>query len=213
VLSLDDLFKKDQFSHPKLRYWQELATKHGTSPIVEVNRPRDGLGFAPARLRVTVRDEQGNPITDNDDPEPWEPQLALATVERGWRAPDPANEAIRIGLLLKMFFSQPEMRYGDGLFSSVLVDVLRTSDFAREPVVSEVLKFISVPRPRASPSTNDCAENIKAVLARVAQLIAGPLKYPQPEAKDIIAKSVAYFLDERFSITPGKLLGLYREVL
>src|SRR5262249_10884688 len=161
VLHVDDLFKKDHFDHPKLRYWQARATSAGTLPIVEGRADREGLGFAPARLYVTVTDNAGNPVLG--DVEPWEPQLALATVERGWRAPDIDNEAIRFGLLLKMFFSQPEMRYGDGYFSSVLVEVLRDSDLAREQKIAENLRFISVPPPLASPSRDDCAENVKAV--------------------------------------------------
>ncbi len=166
------------------------------------------LGFGPARLYVTVQDERGDPVVKDD--EPWEPQLALTTAERGWRAPGLANEAIRFGLLLKTFFSQPEIRYGDGYFSSVLVDVLRDSDFAHDRLISELLGVISVPTPAASSSKDDCAENIKAGLGRVALLLVGPLKYTQQEAKTIVAESVAYFLDERFSITSGRLLGLYR---
>jgi hypothetical protein len=208
VLNLDDLFEKDQFDHPKLRYWQALAMKHGSSPIVEVFRDRDGLGFAPARLYVTVFDEHGRPAAT--DVEPWEPQLALTTAERGWRAPDIKNEAVRIGLLLKWLFTPSETRYGDGYFSSVLVEVIRDGDLARDQNISEILRFVSVPPPDASPAKHDCAESIKAVLGRVAQLLVDPLKYPQGEAKIIIAESIAYFLDERFSITSGKLLGLYQ---
>lgn len=115
------------------------------------------------------------------------------------------------GTLLKTFFSQPEMRYGDGYFSSVLVEVLRDSDLAREQNISDVLRFVSVHPPAASPSRDDCAENIKAVLGRVAQLLVGPLKYPQGEARTVVAESLAYYLDERFSITSGRLLGLYRD--
>jgi hypothetical protein len=155
-----------------------------------------------------VRDEHGN-VSENG--EPWEPQLALTMAERGWRAPDLANEAVRFGLLLKTLFSPSEMRYGDGYFSAVLIDVLRDSEFAREQKVSEVLPFISVPPPKPSPSRDDCAENIKAVLSRVAQLLVDPLKYPHGEAKAVVAESLAYFLDERFSITSGRLLGLYRD--
>jgi hypothetical protein len=208
VFNVDDLFKKDKFDHPKLRYWQALATGHGVMPMVEVTRAQEGLGFAPARLNVIVNDDHGTPITDS---EPWEPQLALTTVERGWRAPSLENEAVRFGLLLKMFFSQPEMRYGDGYFSSVLVAVLRDSDLKGAPEIAEVLKFVSVPPPLASPSKDDCVENIKAVLGRVAQHLVGPLAYTQDEAKIVVAKSLAYFLDERFSITTGRALGLYRD--
>jgi len=155
-----------------------------------------------------VLDEKGEPVVS--DAEPWEPQLALATVERGWRAPSTDNEVVRFGLLLKTFFSQPEMRYGDGYFSSVLVDVLRDSDLARDRSISEILGYVSVPPPASSASRDDCAENIKAVLGRVAQLLVGPLKYTEVEAKAVVAGCLAYFLDERFSISSGRLLGLYQ---
>jgi hypothetical protein len=205
VLNLDDLFQKDQFDHPKLRYWEALARKHGAAPHVEVFRPRDGFGFAPARLYVIIYDEHGEPAVT--DAEPWEPLLMLATVERGWRAPDLDKETIRFGLLLKMFFSQPQMRYGDGYFSSVLVGLLRDSEFAREPAIAELLSSISVLDPGSSPSREPCEENIKAMLARVARLLVENLKYGHDAAKVVLTASLAYFLDERFSVTSRKILG------
>lgn len=207
MLSLDDLFKKDQSDQPKLRYWKALAAKHGKLPVIEIVRPRDGLGFAPARLYLIVLDEHGARVTDG---EPWDAQLALATVELGWRACDDDSEMIRFGLLLKTFFSQAEMRYGDGYFSSVLVHALRASDIGSRQAVSEVLRLIRVPAPVASAAKEECEDAIKAVLANVARLLVEPLGYPQERAKEVIAASLAYFLDERFSITSGKLLGLYR---
>lgn len=206
MFHLDELFQKDEFDHPKLRYWQALARRHGASPTVEVFRPRDGFGFAPTRLYVTVYDEDGEPVVN--DAEPWEPLLMLATVERGWRAPDLDKETVRFGLLLKMFFSQPQMRYGEGYFSAVLVGFLRDSEFAREPAIAALLSSISEPgRTSPSPSRDDCEENIKAVLARVARLLVENLKYGQEEAKTVLAASLAYFLDERFSVTSRKILG------
>jgi hypothetical protein len=210
VLNLDDLFKKNQFSHPKLRRWERLAKEHGTVPSVEVQRDRDGLAFRPPTMRVTIPipDKAEAPIVDR---EPWEPQLALATVERGWRTPEPTNEAVRLGLLMKTFFAQPEMRYGDGYFSSVLVAVLKDSQFAKEPVVADVLRFVRVPPPSDSRSKGDCAELIRAVLSRVASLLADSLKYSRQQAKKILAETVAYYLDDRFSISSGRLLGLYQD--
>lgn len=210
MLNLDDLFKKNQSSHPKLRHWERLAEEHDTVPRVEVQRHRDGLAFRPAGMRITfpIPDKAGAPIVDR---EPWEPQLALATVERGWRAPEPTNEAVRLGLLMKTFFAPPEMRYGDSYFSSVLVTLLEDSQFAKEPVVADILKFVRVPPPSDSRSKDDCAEIIRAVLSRVASLLEDSLKYSRQQAKKLLAESVAYYLDDRFSISSGRLLGLYED--
>lgn len=208
MLNLDDLFRKGQFDHPKLRFWQASAERQGTVPVVEVHRPREGLGFGATHLYVSIQDKQGGPILA--DGEPWEPLLALATVERGWRAPTAENEAVRFGLLLKTFFSQPETRYGDGYFSSVLVQLVRGSDIGAVPSVSEVLHFVQVYPPSDSPSRVDCEENIKAVLARVADLLVGRLEYTKAEAKGVMANALAYYLDDRFSITSGRQMGLYR---
>lgn len=209
MLNLDDLFRKDQFDHPKLRFWQASAAKQGTTPVVEVHRPRQGLGFGPTHLYVSIQDKQGAPILA--DGEPWEPQLARAMVERGWRAPTAENEALRFGLLLKTSFAQPETRYGDGYFSSVVVQLLRQSDLGAVPSVSEVLRYVRVHPPNDSPSRVDCEENIKAVLATVADLLVRRLGYSVEEAKGILADALAYYLDDRFSITSGRLLGLYQE--
>ncbi len=213
MLNLDDIFEfeKDQSDHPKLRYWKALAAKHDQRPVVEVVRPRDGLGFAPARMRVILLDEQGARVKSKSakNSEPWDAQLALATVELGWRALDDESEMIRFGLLFKVFFSQAEMRYGDGFFSSVLVHALRAGSIGRQKPVAEVLRFISVPPPATSLAKKECEEIIKSVLAKVARLLVKRVDYSSKHAKEIIALSLAYFLDERFSITPGKLLGLY----
>ena len=208
MLNLDDLFK-DQFDHPKLRYWQDLGAQHGTSPEVEVVRPRDGLGFARTAVHVTVRDANGAVVTT--DVEPWEPQMVLSTVERGWRAPTSEREIERFGILLKTLFAPIETRYGDGYFSSVLVEVLQDSEFSKEPSVAELLGLIKVPPAYVSSNRADCVANIKAVLARVAQWIAGPLNYTRDDAKAILTRAVTYFLDERFSITAGRMLGLYSD--
>jgi hypothetical protein len=173
---------------------------------VEVFRPRDGFGFAPARLYVTVHDEHGEPVVN--DAEPWEPLLMLATVERGWRAPDLDKETVRFGLLLKTLFSQPQRRHGEGYFSAVLVAFLRDSEFAREPAIATLLSSIGeLGQPSSSSSWEDCEENIKAVLAQVARLLVEDLRYAHHEAKTVLAASLAYFLDERFSVTSRKILG------
>lgn len=209
MLNPDDLFNdQNQADHPKLRRWQMLAGQHHSPPVVEIERPREVMGFGPARICVSLRGADGIPWTEC---EPWEPQLALATFEKGWRAPDTDKESVRIGLLLKMLFAQPETRYGDGYFSSVLIDELRNGGFAHDASIASLLRYISVSQPEPSQERNDCAENIKAVLSRIARLLVVNLKYPQDEAKGILAKGLAYFLDERFSIRRGRTLGLCRD--
>ena len=118
---------------------------------------------------------------------------------------------MRIGLLLKHFFSQPESRYGDGFFSSVLVELLRDSELATHPAMRDVLRFVSVPPPMNSSNRDDCAAAIESRLADVAKLLKTDLAYEVDQAKPILADALANFVDERFSITAGRALGLYRE--
>lgn len=208
MLHLDDLFTSAPLDPPKLRDWKARAAKSKVPPTVEVRRERQGLGFAPAELCFTADDDRGEALSDA---EPWDAQLALSTLEVGWRAPEPTLETVRLALVLRSLFMPIETRHGGSYFTPALVSFLRDSEFAQEAPVSQVLKFVRVHEIPASPPIEDCKESIRAVLVRVAKLLTEALRYPQPEAKAILANAVGYYLDDRFSIGAGQVLGLYRD--
>jgi hypothetical protein len=187
-----------------------MAQKPNTAPpTIEVVREFDGLSFGPTTLYVTFSDLAGSPIQQY--PEPWEARLDLALMEQGWRAPSQQNEAVRIELALKHLFSSAESRFGDGFFSSVLGKFVAQSAFAKAEAVKQLLSLIREPAPsKDSQFVGDCEQMIVNALGIAAKLLKDKLRYSLDEAEAILVDAMAKYLDERFSITAGINLGLYK---
>lgn len=207
MLNLDDLFStQTPYDHPKLRYWRSLLQRHSQAELrVELRRERDGLTFLPASLYVSAVAPDGTVLSC--DQEPWEDELNLTLVREGFRAPNEENEAMRFGLMLRHLFRPIETRFGDGYFNAVLIDYLKASGFADHPEVKAKLDAIHEYTPPQSSAANDCRERLRSVLVQCARWLVDNLKYQRATAEDILGGAVAYYLDERYSITNRRLMG------
>jgi hypothetical protein len=189
--------------HPTARAWI-ARVRDGQRATVTLWRKRDGLVHKPAQLYVTF-ETPGGSEREHDD---WDPDLDESLLREGLRAESAENEARRLALMLRAWFASAESRYGPGYFESVLVDVLRGSEFAEDPDFVAFLGQIHVNKPdRGGRSYPDCVAAIEATLAKAGYLLTKALKYSDDEARSILAGAVAQYLDERFHITSRKLLG------
>jgi len=177
---------------------------------VEILRPRAALGFEPARLSLqffNMEDKMYDYKT-----EPWDAELNEALLYRKIRAIDEFNEIQRFGLALGAALQRPENRYGDGFFSAVLMRVVDQSPFASMAPVEQLRPHISSNKPYdGGHSADDCRAMIQAVLQERWDELRTTLGYDKQVAERILAGALAYFLDERFSITDGRRLGWLRE--
>jgi hypothetical protein len=206
---LDSYFKNDKRerdSHPLIR----LLDVHQRKPEfgaakVQIVRPRAALGFEPAQLTLQLFNRQ-NQMYDYKT-ELWDAELNDALVERKIRAIDESNEIQRFGLGLGAALQHPENRYGDGFFSAVLMLVVDQSPFAEMNPVRTLRPYISTNRPYESHAVEECSMMIDAALQDRWLELRRKLDYDKTDAERILAGALAYYLDERFSITDGRKLG------
>lgn len=210
MLDLDNYFEGDKpqrDSHPLIRLLdrQQAKPEFGVAKV-EIIRPRAALGFEPARLSLLLFDTQDEMYDYKI--EPWDAELNDALVDRKIRATNESNEIQRFGLALGAAFQRPESRYGDGFFSAVLVLVVDESPLANMGPVRELRPYISTNKPyQGSHSAEDCSVMIQAELQDRWLELRRTLGYEKADAERILAGSLAYYLDERFSITDGRKLG------
>jgi hypothetical protein len=159
----------------------------------------------PARIFVFFYREDGE--IARQDEAPWELDLEswLIEEERA-RAVSIDNEKLRFSLLLKPALRPILIRYGDGYFNAVLVAALRAGPFGRNPEVADMLRSIHEDQP-ARGSREDCEQLIDHELAAAARRILS-LYDDRAVAEDILAGAIARYLDDRFSVSNSRALGL-----
>ena len=209
---LDSYFRHqiaETCGHPLLRVVESAAKRPEVKRIaVEVVRPKDLLGFKPATIYLHLLGESGEDVQPCQK-EDWDDLLNTALIEGGIRAISLENEKLRFSLGLWAALQVPETRFGDGYYNGVLVHHIAHSPFVRYPEVESVLKHIY--RDGIDPSFRtyaECRDQIDAAIGGRARELAEELKYQIPEAEQVLAAAVAQYLDERFSVSNRKLMGL-----
>lgn len=174
---------------------------------IEVRQERDGLMVEPATLFVTFKSRGGGLV--HSDEVPWDAELEewLIDVAKA-HATSEENEKLRFALLLKPKLLRIVSKYGDGYFNAVFVRLVRSGPLSRHPQVAAALRSIHEAAPYGENSRRECEEWIEQAIRGIASKIA--LLYPEQRAvaEDILGGAIAQYLDERYSITNRKLLGL-----
>ncbi|MFT3769408.1 MAG: hypothetical protein QM820_28555 [Minicystis sp.] len=193
--------------HPRIRAWKSYRSEPAVDHLeVEVRREREGLSLLPASLFVSFVSADGKILRDAEAP--WEPELEAWLIdEQGARARTVENEKLRFSLLLKPALRPVLIRYGDGYFNAVLIAGLREGPYRAHPEVADMLRSIHEDRPSAE-SRADCQALIDHELTRAAQKLLRLYKGERATAEDILGGAIARYLDERFSVTNSRLLGL-----
>jgi len=210
MIDLDSYFnteKPERDRHPLIRLLETNQKKPEFGGAkVEILRPRAALGFEPARLSLQFFNQQGE-IYDYKT-EPWDTELNSSLLDRKILAINESNESQRFGLGLGAAFESAESRYSDGFFSAVLMLFVDQSPFAAMEPVQELRPYISTNKPyEGGHSAEDCSVMIQAALQDRWLELRRKLDYSQQDAEGILAGALAYYLDERFSITDGRKLG------
>lgn len=198
----------DWEGHPKLRFWARQSERPEVGESrVELRRPREGLTFRPAKIYMHFYDRAGQEI--ECDGEDWDDGLNAGLLRRGIKAITPENEKERFSLVLRAAFRRPEYRFGGGYFNSVLTALLREGPFANDPQVAGVLRHTTaIPPETHSRSFLDCAEMIELAIRGRAHELVNDLHYERDQAEEILAGALSRYLDERFSVTNRRSLGL-----
>lgn len=210
MTTLDDFFSKPTDSlHPRLRSWKARLDEARTSAALEVFRPTTYLGQA--QPEMTILFTRGDSPSDQETLL-WDDDLNSGLIQFQVRAVAPDQEAERFALGLRAALRRAEREFGDGYFNTVLVELLADSDLITHPQIAEVLKYIYTerlhPEGRASDRYTICRQLIADAISGRAHELTGPLKYPQEEAKRILVAALARYLDDRFSVSRRRQLGV-----
>lgn len=209
MASIDDFFagEPDEFNHPRLREWKRwLTEKEGRSAKLQVYRPPATLGLSPTRMLVRFYQDDAPWTHEEFD---WDDYLNRGLIQLKIRALNPEQEAERFALGLRDGFRSIEKEFGNGYFNAVLLDIIADSKPDQYPEIANVLKFVYHDQTdHTSRSYARCRDAIAiGISARAKELKSLP-GYTQEEAKTILARAIAAYLDERFSVTSRRQLGL-----
>jgi hypothetical protein len=173
---------------------------------LEVRRSRTALGFDPALIYLHFFAEDGRELGYQQ--ELWDDDLNDALLKEHVRATNEPNEITRFGLRLNVGFEKAEERFGDGFFSSVLTEYIKGSPFAREPAIQDMLGYTATNRPNTGGNGFDlCREMIATAFHRIWTELTEALGYDPDAAQRVVVGALAYYLDERFSVTNRRRLG------
>jgi len=211
MTTLDDLFRgpTDSLPHPRLRNWKARLERPGTTATLEVFRPESDFGQSQPEMNLQF--SEGGRLLPLETI-PWNDDLNTGLVQLGVRAVSPEQEAERFALGLRAAFRRAEQEFGDGYFNAVLGEFLTDSDLTAYPAIAGVLEHAYFNRPHREGNGFDrytlCREMIADAIRGRAQELTGPLKYPQAEAKQILVNALSRYLDDRFSVSSRRRLGL-----
>jgi hypothetical protein len=208
--TVDDFWNKPiEPLHPRLRNWKNRLADIGTSATLEVYRPETEFGQSQPEMNLQfTKDRNLLPL----ETVPWDDDLNAGLILLGVRAATPEQESERFALGLRAALRKAEREFGDGYFNAVLVELLKDSGFTRHAEIAEVLKHVFANRPHREGGAFDrytiCRDLIaNAIRARRPEL-TDHLGYPQETANGILVSGLARYLDERFSVSNRRRLGL-----
>jgi hypothetical protein len=190
--------------HPRVRHWRNRLAR-GTQLGVEVVRSPEALGERVTELVVSAGDG------DTDPPEvfAWDDELNAALVQLGIRATDRTNEEQRFALGLRAAVRKATREFGDGFVNSVLLELVNESDLSRHASIADVVKHAHALAPnRDSKRYTPCREMIADAISGRMYELKSDLKYSPADARDILVAALARFLDERFTVSSRRRLGL-----
>jgi hypothetical protein len=158
-------------------------------------------------MYVRFEDHEHNQSVDEAD---WDEHLNQGLISLGVRGIDQENEAERFALGLRDGLKPVEKEFGNGYFNAVLLDVVVDSHLDQDyPEIADVLKFTYHDQTDRQSQTYDrCRDAIAVGISARAKELRDQLRYTKEEAKTILAPAIAKYLDERFSVTSRRQLGL-----
>ena len=173
---------------------------------IELHRPESALGSSRTEL-VVLRTENG----EEQPPElfEWDDELNAALVELGVKAINLQQEGNRFALGLRAALRKVERRYGDGYLNAVLVDLIKESNLSQAGEIAEIMAHVHSNSPeRASRSYSECRDLIANEIGGRAVELREKLKVRPEDLKAVMTKALALYLDERFSVSSRRNLGL-----
>lgn len=207
MTKLNDFFRPsaEPLSHPRLRDWKRRLDAGGRAEL-ELFRPRTALGIAQTDMNLHFTE---NGKGQSLETVTWDDDLNTGLVALGVRAVNPDQEAERFALGLRAAFRGAEREFGDGYFNAALFEFLKERELDNYPEIGEVLVHAVASRPhREGRGYTLCRQMIDDAISGRAHELTDRLRYTQGEAEQILVTALARYLDERFSVSRRRQLGL-----
>jgi hypothetical protein len=195
---------------PEVSGWRLWRAHPECSKVeVAVQQYTDGLVRGHPMLIVCFLDSAGELI--HGESVVWEPTFERYLLdELKLPSRDRSSEILRFKLLLHEEFKPIWREVDGGYFDAVLVKVVGAGDYSEHPAIRAVLQHAHPgnPSPRNLQKTSDFIER---ALAHVGGRIRFVTHTPD-EADDILVHALAAWLDDRFSVTSRRSLGMLPEL-
>jgi hypothetical protein len=210
MTTLDEFFVQPaELRHPRLHNWKVRLEQPRTTATLEVSRQETEFGQARPEMHVQfLEDGTLLPL----ETLPWDDYLNSGLIRLRVRSVSPEQEAVRFTLGLRAALRKPEREFGDGYFNAVLVDLIKDSDLTEHASIAEVMKHVYANAPHREGGAYDrytiCRELIAEAIGGRAKELRDILGYQPDVAKEILVLALTHYLDERFSVSSRKALGL-----
>jgi hypothetical protein len=208
MTKIEDFFAgpQDEPSNPRLRDWKRRMMNGNESATLELYRPPATLGLSRTKMFVHFAQNGTEHPPEEAD---WDERLNSGLIRLKVRARDLEKESERFALGLRDGFRSVEREFGNGYFNAVLLDIVTESNLDQEPEIAEVLRSTYHDQTdRSSKTYGRCRDAIELGIRARAKELTGPLGYATDEARKILAGAIAKYLDERFSVTSRRQMGL-----
>jgi hypothetical protein len=192
---------------PTVSGWKAWMAAHRECDRIEVEvaQERDGLVRGPVELAVYFLDVSGQTL--HRELVEWDADFERFLIEEA-AAPSQTKESeiLRFELLLSEAFRPVWREVDGGYFDAVLVQLVREGDYRAHPAIQAVLAHAEPgnPSPRRLQET-------RAFIEGALTYVGGRLLRVRPdpaEADELLARALAAWLDERFSVSRRRAMGM-----
>jgi len=180
-----------------------VAMNRGEKFQVVVDEDDDSFGLDGYRISI-LRTGDCSPIATF----PWDAEVNEELISLGVRSKHSDSESIRFAIRLRDELRATETRYGNGFFNRTLVDLVTESYLDKHQEIKAALeKHRGITLERTS-EYHECRDSIAYVIGKRSRELTGPLGYEEATMRNILSKAIARFLDNRFSLSQRKQMGM-----
>ncbi len=202
--AIDDFFKNTQeLTHPLLRSIAK-GIASGIEYQVDLQSESYLVGLNQVKILVQIASQPGQLPAEYA----WSSEVNLGLIQLKVRAVDESTESVRFALTLRDSMQEIETRHGNGFFNSVLVELLKESGLDKKESIREILQQAVVNSPSRSSGYQVCRDSIALAISGRARELTQILGYTEVEAKAILYRSIEMYIDDRFSVTSRRRMGL-----
>ncbi|MEM9940144.1 MAG: hypothetical protein AAF939_01060 [Planctomycetota bacterium] len=192
-----------ELSHPRVAEVKKEIDK-GAKFQVEVYRPKEMVGLVRSKVFISTVGEVDALSTECE----WSDDLNTGLIRLGVRAKNYGNESLRFALGLRDALLKVERQVGNGYFNAVLLDLVKESKLDQYPEIRDVLKFTYHDGVERTKRYHECRDAIAFRISGRARELTQNLKYSEKEAKGILSKAIAEYVDNRFAVSSRRQMGL-----